>query len=162
MEDKLNTVFNGKKVDEFRLLYRASECKFDSEIFHNICDKYTNTLALIRTQPGLRIGGFTTQSWDGKNELKDDKYIFTFSLAMNNAYGIEENGGRYSIKCDIKNGPHFVHTQKGKKNFFFVKNNNKCKLKNEGTSGIPLAQGINETREIIDYEVYHIIFKDKE
>ena len=50
------------------LLYCASKTAFSLEEFHKRCNFTPNTLILIKTEFGKKIGGFTPLAWDEPEE----------------------------------------------------------------------------------------------
>ena len=56
--------FKNRKIKTARLLYRASDHQFDIKNFHEKCDGISNTLTLIWTEFGKKIGGFTPLDWN--------------------------------------------------------------------------------------------------
>ena len=45
------------------LIYRASENKYDCNLFHECCDDKGPTLVVIKSSGGWIFGGYTTKSW---------------------------------------------------------------------------------------------------
>jgi hypothetical protein len=69
-----------------QLIFRASEHRFRSNIFHKLCDRIPHTLVLVKTNHDKIIGGYTPIEWDVD---KDDTYTtdesgssFLFSLSL--------------------------------------------------------------------------------
>jgi len=89
----------------FELIYRAKKHGGYASIFHSRCDPYHNTLSIIKTQAGLIFGGFTTQTWEGKNFDKEDENAFCFSLDKHKIYNIVK--GKKAIYASPDNGPSF-------------------------------------------------------
>ena len=89
----------------FELIYRAKKHGGYASIFHWRCDPYHNTLSIIKTQAGLIFGGFTTQTWEGKNFDKEDENAFCFSLDKHKIYNIVK--GKKAIYASPDNGPSF-------------------------------------------------------
>ena len=81
---KLNE--NADKIN-LNLIYRGSRDGDEASDFHSKCDKFQNTLILVKTKKGLRFGGFTSQSWEGNGD-KIDKNAFCFSLDKLKIYNI--------------------------------------------------------------------------
>ncbi len=48
---------------KLKLLYRASEYKNETRLFHECCDDKGPTLIIIKSTEGWIFGGYTTQSW---------------------------------------------------------------------------------------------------
>ena len=67
------------KSINYKLLYKASKDSDKAIIFHEKCDNKKNTMILIETKDRKKFGGFTTQTWEG-NINKKDEDAFIFSL----------------------------------------------------------------------------------
>ena len=70
------------KVD---LLFRASEHKFSSSVFHKKCDNIADTFTLVKTEFGKIIGGFTHYTWNAvkqKYVTDEDMKAFLISFDM--------------------------------------------------------------------------------
>jgi len=81
-----NKLYNNLEQNfTFKLLYRATRDGDKAKDFHSKCHKYKNNLVVIKTKDGLRFGGFTRKSWEGKGD-KLDKEAFCFSLDKNKIY----------------------------------------------------------------------------
>ena len=94
--DKINK--ENKKII-INLLYKAS---VDG-------DKAKSTIVLVETLNGKRFGGFTTCSWAGNCEDKNDPQAFIFSLDKMKTY--ENIPGDEAIGCYPKFGPIFLGCQ---------------------------------------------------
>ena len=68
------------KGAKFNLLYKAFTDGDKASTFHEKCNGHPITLTLIETTEGVRFGGFTKKSWDGKNLKKTDNDAFVFSI----------------------------------------------------------------------------------
>ena len=106
---KVNVNKNDHHINEIKkivlkLLYRASKDGDSAKDFHLKCDNYKNTLIIIKTKKGLRFGGFTCESWEGKGDKKDEN-AFCFSLDKNKIYNWAK--GKSSIFVSPENGPAF-------------------------------------------------------
>lgn len=102
IEKRLN-----RKVEKFEKIFDARYYEGSARLFHKICDKYNNTLVLVKTNQNRLFGGFTTQQWNGSNIYKNDDKAFTFSLDRSMIYDIKKLKKYYAIKCDENNGPIF-------------------------------------------------------
>jgi hypothetical protein len=80
------TRFAGKS---WILLYRGTRDGFVGSTFHAKCDGHSNTLTLILTTKGFIFGGFTSISWESKNEYKADNTQQSFVFSLQNAQNIE-------------------------------------------------------------------------
>ena len=104
--DKINK--ENKKII-INLLYKASVDGDKASIFHEKCDKAKSTIVLVETLNGKRFGGFTTCSWAGNCEDKNDPQAFIFSLDKMKTY--ENIPGDEAIGCYPKFGPIFLGCQ---------------------------------------------------
>ena len=91
-----------------KLLYKASKDSDKVNIFHQKCDNKKNTIILIETDKGNKFGGFTTQTWEGNTNKKDEN-AFLFSLDKLKIYDVinEQN----AIECNPNYGPIFCEYQ---------------------------------------------------
>ena len=87
------------------LLYRASIDGDLASDFHSKCDKAKNTLVLVKTKKGLRFGGFTSETWQGKDVDKMDEKAFCFSLDKMKIYNCIKD--KRAIFASIYSGPAF-------------------------------------------------------
>ena len=94
---------SNKKI-YLNLLYKASVDSDKASSFHNKCDRANNSLVLIKSGNGKRFGGYTSCSWDGNLNKKDEK-AFIFSLDKKQIYDIIP--GKDAIGCDPQYGPIF-------------------------------------------------------
>jgi hypothetical protein len=103
---KVNLDENIIKSDKINidLIYRATRDGDKAKDFHLKCDKCKNNLVIIRTKTGLKFGGFTRESWEGKGD-KLDKEAFCFSLDKNKIYNYVK--GKSSIFVSPESGPSF-------------------------------------------------------
>ena len=132
-----NRIHGNKYKIYFNLLYKLSEDKDKSLIFHINCDYAQTTLILVETKNNYRSGGFTKRTWKGNSIQKIDKDAFIFSLNKQKIYnGIK---GKSSIGCYENYGPIFYGG--------FKINDNACY-----NGGRTFKKGLNyETKE--DYEL---------
>ena len=96
--------------DKWTLIYRASEDGFGAEDFHSKCDGICNTLTLFKPNGSSNIfGGFTSVSWDSRNNFKEDVNAFIFSLVNtdNNPIKMKVSDPDCAICCDSSYGPTF-------------------------------------------------------
>ena len=123
---------------KFNLVYKAFDLDDKAKTFHEKCDNLDMSLILIETADDIRFGGFTTKSWEGKCEKKEDENAFVFSLETNKIFEVIEN--MPAIGCYPKFGPVFFGCQIRIFNEFF---------KNGGTT---CHKGLNY-RTTTDYEL---------
>ena len=107
----------------FNLLYRASRDGGDPNIYHNKCDGKANTICLIETNKGFKIGGYTEVMIDGKGNDHKDPNSFVFSINKMKSYENMKKEG--NAVCHSSNwGPIFRSDDFAvwDKNFFFYNN----------------------------------------
>jgi len=109
---------------KFLLLYRASEHGDKAKTFHEKCDNHQYTLVLVETTKGVRFGGFTTKTWDGKCVKKIDNNAFVFSIDKNKIYDVRKND--FAIGGYPKFGPVFFGCQIRIYDDFFKKGGTTC------------------------------------
>ena len=82
LRDNLKIRKENEKVKsvEASLLYRGSEHKFSSKVFHKMCDKKGATLIIIHTESDHVFGGYVTQSWDIDEEDIFDPTAFLWII----------------------------------------------------------------------------------
>ena len=103
--ERLKKVYSENKDIRLSLLYRASKDGDGASDFHSRCDKSQSTLTIIKTKKGLRFGGFTSETWAGKDEDKKDKKAFCFSLDKMKIYNCIK--GKRAIFASPFCGPTF-------------------------------------------------------
>ena len=76
------------------LLYCASKEYFSVKRFHEKCDSFPNTLVLIKTEFGKKIGGFTPLGWysaEKETNCKDEsEESFIFSLSHKERFDLRK------------------------------------------------------------------------
>ena len=148
-----------KSIISFKKIYQASKDGGEPSIFHSKCDKVSNTLVLIKSRNNNRFGGFTSNYWESTNkeEFKDDKNAFVFSLDEKKIYSYKNDGK--AIRCYSQYGPCFGY---GPLIGIYGNpiSNNKLYSFNYNTSfdvnSNFLTEGLNDYA--IDYEVFQILF----
>ena len=108
IKERLNKVnIEGQTIHKvnFELIYRAKRHGDKAKDFHQRCDKYQNTLTIIKTEGGLVFGGFTSQSWEGKDSDKEDENAFCFSIDKQKIYNSIK--GKKAIYANPNQGPSF-------------------------------------------------------
>ena len=146
---------NNRKIT-LKLLYRATKDGDNAKDFHLKCDKIKNNIIVIKTKKGLRFGGFTCESWDGKGDKKD-KNAFCFSLDKYKIYNWIK--GKSSIFVSPESGPAFgncIFEIKDKffemgglcsEDYFYNNQENQCEI-----------NGGEEQFDIEDVEVFSVSF----
>ena len=148
-----------KSIISFKKIYQASKDGGEQSIFHSKCDKVSIILLLIKSRNNNRFGGFTSNYWESTNkeEFKDDKNAFVFSLDEKKIYSYKNDGK--AIRCYIQYGPCFGY---GPLIGIYGNpiSNNKLYSFNYNTSfdvnSNFLTEGLNDYT--IDYEVFQILF----
>jgi myosin heavy subunit len=120
----------GKSNLSLALLYKASRDGDDAEIFHSRVDNIKNNITFIKTNKGVRFGGYTNQSWDGINVFKEDDSAFIFSLTKLKTYDV--NKKESAIWCNPNYGPIFGGYQIDIFDKFMSKNMSKTGMKGIG------------------------------
>ena len=79
------------KINEIKLIYRATRDGSSINEFHSCCDFIPNTLMLVQTTDGYKFGGFTSTGWNNKKGTDIyDKNAFCFSVNLNKIYNIKK------------------------------------------------------------------------
>lgn len=71
------------------LCYRYSEDGADPATFHKKCDSKKGTITVITTKEGQVFGGYTSVSWDGDTQKRDDG-AFLFSVTKKKKFPIKD------------------------------------------------------------------------
>ena len=98
--------FINKGNIKLSLLYKATIDSDFSNKFHEKCDNNAPTITLVKTEDGLRFGGYTTQTWNNDEECKQDDEAFLFSINLRKKYEIKK-GTECAIYCGGEYGPTF-------------------------------------------------------
>ena len=104
-----NKINKENKKIIINLLYKASADGDKASIFHDKCDGANSTIVLVETLNGKRFGGYTTCSWAGNCEDKNDPNAFIFSFDKMKTY--DNIPGDEAIGCYPKFGPIFLGCQ---------------------------------------------------
>ena len=91
------------------LLYKASADSDKAAAFHAKCDEAKSSIVLVETDKGKRFGGYTSCSWRGDCEEKNDEEAFVFSLDKMRTY--DNIRGEPAIGCYPRFGPIFLGCQ---------------------------------------------------
>ncbi|CAM5999475.1 unnamed protein product [Sphagnum balticum] len=81
----MGRLWEHRRPEGGRLLFRASENNFSVKAFHQHCDNETDTLVVVQTEFGKIIGGFTPLSWKSTantlhSDIKCESFLFSLSL----------------------------------------------------------------------------------
>ena len=149
IQDKLS------KGAKFNLLYKAFSDGDKASIFHEKCDNHPISLVLIETTDGVRFGGFTKKSWEGKNIKKIDNDAFVFSIETGKCYDVKHD--EPAVGCYPKFGPVFFGCQIRIYDEFFTKGGTTCLrgLNYKTTKDFELNNG-QRNFVVKDIEVYEI------
>ena len=150
---RIQRIFNKRNI-KYKLLYRATVDGDSSTDFHNKCDNIPNTLILVKTSENKRFGGFTTQTWDGDNVRKQDKYCFIFSIDNMKIYVVKK--GKNAICCNPDLGPVFINQIKLLDKFFTQGGSTNKKGKNFDTHEDFEINDGTEKFAVKEVEVYQI------
>ena len=88
------------------LIYKATIDSDFASAFHSKCDDHAPTVIIIKTDKGIRFGGYTTQTWNCDEECKKDENAFLFNLDNKRKYDIRKNAP-FAIYCKENFGPAF-------------------------------------------------------
>ena len=88
------------------LIYKATIDSDFASAFHSKCDDHAPTIIIIKTDKGIRFGGYTTQTWNCDEECKKDENAFLFNLDTKRKYDIKKNAP-FAIYCKENFGPAF-------------------------------------------------------
>ena len=106
---KINLMYveHDKKFQNMKLIYSASEDGDACTIFHSMCDGISPLLIFIKTNRGIRFGGFTSVPYECTTTYKGkvDDMAFIFSLDKKKVYEVEK--GAKAICCYKNYGPVF-------------------------------------------------------
>ena len=140
------------------LIYRATRDGDAASDFHSKCDKSKNTLVIVKTKKGLRFGGFTSVTWEGKDEDKEDKKAFCFSLDKMKIYNCKK--GKKAIFASPYSGPAFENCIFQIKDKCFEEGGECSDNINNNFQNQEVQYEINngeELFEVADYEVFNVM-----
>ena len=107
--NKINLIYVelDKKFQNMNLIYSATEDGDACTIFHSMCDGISPLLIFIKTNKGVRFGGFTSVPYECPTTYKGkiDDTAFIFSLDKRKTYEVEK--GAKAICCYKNYGPVF-------------------------------------------------------
>ena len=107
--NKINLIYveHDKKFQNMNLIYSATEDGDACTIFHSMCDGISPLLIFIKTNKGIRFGGFTSVPFECPTTYKGkiDDTAFIFSLDKRKVYEVEK--GAKAICCYKNYGPVF-------------------------------------------------------
>ena len=141
----------------FKLIFKASKDGDSPNAFHSLCDNKGPTIIFIKINNGKRIGGYTSISWNSKDEFEEDENAFLFSLDKKEKYELNKKLIKFSVGHFEKYGPtwgsgyglyisNFYKTDEN-----CSQENNCYKNKNKDFIGIDKSKVYFS---ILDYEVY--------
>ena len=98
--------FKNNKI-KYNLVYRATKHGHFPEDFHNKCDGKNNTITIIKTEKGMKFGGYINYAWDSKSEwIIDYEDCFIFSLNHRKIYNPIKGKNKYFFYKGF--GPNFA------------------------------------------------------
>ena len=107
--NKINLIYIelDEKFQNMNLIYSATEDGDACTIFHSMCDGISPLLIFIKTNKGVRFGGFTSVPYECPTTYKGkiDDTAFIFSLDKRKTYEVEK--GAKAICCYKNYGPVF-------------------------------------------------------
>ena len=98
--DEILSLIRWTNALEFVLLYKATRDSFKASAFHQMCDGWTNTITLIKTNSNFVFGGFSTGKWTNNSTWSSDPSAFLFSL--------RRNGISFSDRFMIQNSEYAI------------------------------------------------------
>ena len=139
----------------FKLLFKSSKDGDKLSKFHDKCDNIQSVLLLIKTNKGIRFGGYTEVGFNSKGSGVNDNKAFIFSLDKKEIYINKANPAIY-CKSELI----------GFKNTIYIYNNFLSNNKNMiigatdqyACSKYELNNG-EENFSISDFEIFQIITK---
>ena len=144
----------------FKLIYRGTRDGHLSSDFHKKCDGFDKTIILIKTQKGLKFGGYITYGWGSSEDyVDDDEDCFSFSISLRAIYYPRERKFKYYFSKDY--GPSF--SVFGLENNLFEKSSLNIDIKEEANSffiGFTSDYEINggeKEFQVEELEVFQII-----
>ena len=155
--------FINKGNIKLNLIYKATVDSDFSNAFHSKCDEHSPTITIVKTDQGVRFGGYTTMTWKCDLECKKDDEAFLFSMDCKKKYQIKI-GTECAIYCNREYGPTF-----GEgfdlclcDNYMGV-NGSYSKFPSSYGKGNPTYEltGNNPNFKIADVEVYQVYFDEK-
>ena len=105
--ESLKNWINPKAFIRAEILYRLTRDGEEISTFHKLCDNKGETLTLMETEEGNKVGIFTPLSWDNQTGEKMDMETFIFNLNKCQKYK-KYNNKKYSIYCDNSFGPGYI------------------------------------------------------
>ena len=92
--DRLSTHTGNDKMTQidFKLLYRASENEYSSDIFHELCDNKGATLVIAYNDYNHIYGGYASKSWNWNESTIADKNAFLYVIRpTTDSFGFKDN-----------------------------------------------------------------------
>ena len=154
--DELNLILqwiNKGEPTSIALLYQSSRDEYKADTFHQIVDGHPNTITLFSDHYlDMVIGGFTTQTWDGK-DFKTDNDAFLFNLYKQKVYRVK------NPKRAIFASPSYL-AEFGGNDLCFSKTKifSQFPMSYEGESKTELPEG-HELLSLKEMEVFEVKFK---
>lgn len=94
------------QLQDWKLLYRATDDGFSSRNFHEKCDGIPNTLTVIKSSSGNIFGGFTEKAWSSIGEYVEDRNAFIFSL-------LNKDNKPFKTMCTYRLDAIYCHKNEG-------------------------------------------------
>ncbi len=77
----------GRKI--FKACYKSSASGLSILNFHKGCDKVGPTITIIKTDDGDILGGYTKNTWGGRQDKKPDNSAFLFNLSKQTKFPVK-------------------------------------------------------------------------
>lgn len=101
----VNEVSKGKK---WKLAYQATKDGFDTNKFHSLCDKYSESIVIIKSELGNIFGGYTGDSWAGSGYSNNPKsFLFSVQNSINQPQVLKSKGQSNEAYRYSSYGPTF-------------------------------------------------------
>ena len=100
-----NLVSDYIKIDNIKLLYRATRDGDTTNSFHKKCNNIRGTLMIVKTSKNFIFGGYTNEIWNGDKSYRKDDNAFCFSLNLNKIYKSKKTS--YSIHSSTESNYGF-------------------------------------------------------
>lgn len=154
--EKRITSNRSKKRVNYKLLFRGTRDGTSARVFHSKCDNITGTLTIVKTDKGLRFGGYTEALWNPLDTYgyRDDKEAFVFSLDLKKIYN--SKNGVNAIIPNVHYGPVFGTGVFEINSLAFKNGGQSCPDPNYSYSKNELTKG-DFIFEVVEIEVYQIL-----
>ena len=155
---------------KWKLLFRASEHKFQASKFHQYCDNKSPTVTIVKPRDCTNIfGGFTESVWSSQTSYSTDADAFLFVLRKDQQQGFNSSSSNAQKFC-VKSGKSSVYGNKAYGPTFGgghdLRLSDRCDV-SISDSNILCYDGLNNSElaansnfYVEDYEVWQLISQD--